>query len=152
MIDTERLPFGAESILVSRMRRLAPEMVIVSLLPARMRIDPGKYALVRAIAGKNYDWRFLKKLPVMVLCNQEHARIGLFEKLCVEASPIHAWFHDEQRGFDVRYLPTADSLVRDQSTWEWELEFSSFIQSQNREWSTWLESAIREQAYVQHTS
>lgn len=153
MIDTERLPFGAESILVSRMRRLAPELVIVSLLPARMRIDPGSYALVRAIAGKTYDWRFLKKLPVMVLCNQEHARIGLFEKLCAEASPVQAWFYDEQRGFDVRYLPTPDSVLRDdQSTWEWELEFSSFMQFQNREWAEWVGAAIREQSYVQHTA
>lgn len=152
MIDTGKLPFGAESILVSRMRRLAPEMVIVSLLPARVRVTAGQYAFVRAIPGKDYDWRFLKKVPVMVLCNQEHARVGLFEQLCREASPVQAWFYDEQRGFDVTYLPTADSVIRDQSTWEWQLDFQPMLRLQNHEWAEWIESSVKEVWHVQHHS
>ena len=149
MIDATRLPFGGESILVSRMKRLAPEMVFISLLPVRVRMNVEPYAFVRAIPGKDYDWRFLKRLSVFVVCNQEHANIGIFEKLCKEAYPVKVWFFDESRGFDVMYLPTPESIERDDSSlWDWRLEFTEFSQFENAEWSEWIETAVGGVSYV----
>lgn len=142
VIDPVKLPFGGESILVSRMKKLAPEMVFISLLPARVRFNVEPYAFVRAIPGKDYDWRFLKRLSIFVVCNQEHANIGVFEKLCKEAYPVKVWFHDEQRGFDVMYLPTPESIEREDSAlWDWRLDFSEWTQFENAEWSEWIERA-----------
>lgn len=145
MIDSTRLPFGGESILLSRMRKLAPEMVLVSLLPARIRFDVSPYAFVRAIPGKDYDWRFLKKLSVLVVCNTEHATIGVFEKICREAFPVKAWFYNERKGYDVMHLPTPESVMRDDSAqWEWRLSFDAFMDFENAEWIEYFDRAIGE--------
>lgn len=149
MIDPIKLPFGGESILLSRMKRLAPEMVFVSLLPARVRFNVKPYAFVRALPGKEYDWRFLKRLSVFVVCNQEHAGIGIFERLCREAHPVKVWFNDEGRGFDVMYLPTPESIERDDSSqWEWRLDFTEWGPFENAEWEEWLESAVEGGSHV----
>lgn len=149
MIDPTKLPFGGEAILLSRMRKLAPEMVIVSLLPARVRINVEPHALVRAIPGKDYDWRFLRKIPVMVLCNKEHATIGIFEKLCNVALPVQVWFYDERLGYNVLYLPTPESVERDDSsTWEWRLSFEPLMNFENAEWDEWFDHALGEVSYV----
>jgi len=148
MIDTSRLPFGGETILMSRMRKLAPEMVIVSLLPVRQRLVVEPYALVRAIPGKDYDWRFLKKLHTMVVGNSGHARHGLFEQLCQEAQPVQAWFVDEVKGYDVSYLPTPDSVERPREQWVWKLDFFPFFDSMNEEWALWMHDAMLDGMHV----
>ena len=148
MIDPAKLPFGGETILMSRMRKLAPEMVVVSLLPARLRMNVEPYAFVRAIPGKDYDWRFLKKLPTIVVCNADQARLGLFEQLCAEASPVQAWFYDEAQGYDVSYMPAAESVERPREQWVWELEFSSWFKSMNEEWAIWIHDSMSESAHV----
>lgn len=153
MIDSQHLPFGAESILVTRMRKLAPELVVISLLPPRVRFDTGPYAFVRAIPSKTYDWRFLRKLEVLVVCNQEHARIGLIEKLCKEASRVTVWFLDESRGFTARYYPTAESVMLDDSRlWQWQLTLEPLMRFEEVEWTEWLAGAVKEVNYVQHHS
>ena len=153
MIDATKLPFGGESILLSRMRKLAPELVIVSFLPPRVRFNVAPHAFVRAIPHKDYDWRFLRKLHVMVVCDKEHATVGIFEKLCRVAFPVQAWFHAERKGYDVSYLPTAASVERaDSKTWEWNLTFEPFMEFQNREWGDLFEGSMGEFRHVQHHS
>lgn len=149
VIEPTRLPFGGESILVSRMRKLAPEMVVVSLLPPRIRFSVSPYAFVRAIPGKQYDWRFLKKLAVMVVCDKEHATVGIFEQLCREAFPVKAWFHSERRGYHVMNLPTIESIEREDSrTWDWRLNFDVLHEAECAEWREYFERAIGEFAHV----
>ena len=150
MIDSVKLPFGGESILISRMRKLAPEMVIVSFLPPRIRFSVAPYAFVRAIPGKDYDWRFLKKLQVMVVCNAEHATLGVFEKICREAFPVRAWFHSERKGYSVNYMPTIESVqTRDDSrTWDWHLQFEPYMPFENAEWDEFFDQAISEYSHV----
>ena len=152
-LDTTRLPFGGEAILLSRMRKVAPKMVVISLLPARFRFTVEPYAFIRAIPGKNYDWRFLKKLETMVVCKQEHFTGGFFEQICREASPVRAWLIDERKGTDVHYWPTPESVEREDSrTWEWQLNFHPFIDCQNRDCGSWVDSCVKEVGYVQHHS
>lgn len=152
-MDTTRLPFGGEAILLSRMRKVAPKMVILSLLPTRFRFSVEPYALVRAIPGKNYDWRFLKKLEVMVVCNQESLNSGFFEQLCKEAMPVRAWLYDERKGTDVYLWPTDESAQReDIKSWVWELRFDPFLDFQNRDWAVWMDEKVKEVGYVQHHS
>lgn len=148
MIDSTKLPFGGETILMSRMRKLAPEMVFVSLLPARQRMVVDPYAFVRAIPGKEYDWRFLKKLHTVVVCNANQARLGLFEQLCAEANPVQAWFVDEVRGYDVSYLPTPESIERPREQWVWTLDFFPWYATMNEEWALWIHDSMIEGAHV----
>ncbi len=148
MIDAEKLPFGGETILMLRMRKRAPEMVFVSLLPARQRMNVEPYAFVRAIPGKDYDWRFLKKLHTVVVCNADQARLGLFEQLCSEASPVQAWFADEVQGYDVTHLPTPESIERPPQQWIWTLDFYPWFQSMNDEWAAWIHESMSEGAHV----
>lgn len=148
MIDSTKLPFGGETILMLRMRKLAPEMVFVSMLPARQRMNVEPYAFVRAIPGKDYDWRFLKKLHTVVVCNANQARLGLFEQLCAEASPVQAWFADEVQGYDVSYLPTPESIERPREQWVWTLDFFPWFKSMNEEWAMWIHDSMSESAHV----
>jgi hypothetical protein len=125
-----------------RLRKLAPETTVVSLLPARQKLSVEPYAFVRAIPNKEYDWRFLKRLHVIVVCQTNHARVGLFEQICVEASPVQAWFVDESRGFDVRYLPDPKTIHKPESQWTWALDFDPWDPEANDEWEQWISAGM----------
>lgn len=148
MIDRSKLPFGGEAILVSRMRKLKPERVFVSLLPVSTRINVEPYALVRAIPGKAYDWRFLVDIDTVVLCNQEQQSVALFEQLAQLAKPLSAWFVDEECGYDVFRHPTEESLDKDVKDWVWKLDFHPWYKQMNSEWRVWMMESLGASHYV----
>lgn len=149
MIDRTKLPFGGETILVSRMRKLKPERVLVSLLPPSTRFNAEPYALVRAIPGKKYDWRFLIDVDTTVVCNQAQQSLELFDELAQLCKPLSVWFVDEGCGYDIMRLPSADTLDLGPSNWVWQLEFSKWYKTQNKEWGAWMDESLGMQ-YVQH--
>ena len=148
MIDRSKLPFGGEAIMLSRMRKLKPEHVFVSLLPPSARLSVEPYALVRAIPGKQYDWRFLIGVTTTIICKQEHQSLELFDQLAQLSKPLSVWFVDEGRGYDIYRLPTDDSLDCDPKDWKWKLDFSDWYKDMNNEWRIWMQDALGADQYV----
>lgn len=150
MIDRSKLPFGGESILVSRMRKVKPEKVFVSLLPASVRLNVEPFALVRAIPTKTYDWRFLHQVDTVIVCNQEQQSVQLFDQLAQQCKPLAVWFLDEKVGYDIYRLPDPGSIEgRSPEDWKWTLDLTPWHRSMNTEWLDWMEQTV-EGSYVQH--
>jgi hypothetical protein len=141
------LPYGAEAIIASRLRGRAPAMVMLSLLPARYRFNAGPFSFVRAIPGRSYDWRFLRKIETMVVTDVM-PEPGFLEGLCKQAFPVRIWVLGSDVGATVIYLPTLESVSReDGSRWDWRLSFESMLPFQNRDWGSWFATAVEDMAH-----
>ena len=129
-------------------RKLKPERVFVSLLPTATRMNVEPYALVRAIPGKQYDWRFLIDIDTVVVCKQEQQSMELFHSLAKLSKPLSLWVVDEECGYDLMRLPTAETLNLDPKDWEWSIEFSPWYKSENEEWRLWMIDSLGMDQYV----
>jgi hypothetical protein len=123
-------------------------MVMLSLLPARYRFNADPYAFVRALPGRTYDWRFLRKIETMVVTDTM-PEPGFLEGLCRQAFPVRLWVLGRDVGATVMYLPTLESVSRgDSSTWDWRLSFEPMLSFQNYEWNQWFATAVEDMAHV----
>lgn len=96
------LPYGAESILTLRKNGRRPaEMVLVSLVgPLYGETNP----VVIAKAVRQYDWRFLIDLEVLVVTNEIEDRHTIRQTIgalkAVSPSYLGLWFGDRQNGIN----------------------------------------------------
>lgn len=141
MIDTTKLPYGGERIWMLRKLKRKPERIVVSLLPPNYRVRFEPYHLVKPIVGKKYDWRFIVGCEVTIVCYSHQCSLPLCEDLLL-SNPTHlsAFFIDEALGYDITRLPTEDSVDLDQHRWVYELSFDSWLSTENRDWSEFIES------------
>jgi hypothetical protein len=137
---TQPLPYGGQVIVQQRLRKLAPQKVVVSFLPMWIPIDVEPYSLVRAAVGRDYDWRFLYKLDVLILCESKTVQPPLLEQLCKTAKTVSAWIANEKKGYDIAYLPTYDSVMKMKSfdDLKYALDITAWSSSEIREYNRWL--------------
>lgn len=136
MIDP--LPFGGELILSHRLKNLAPQMVLVSTLGMGVNFDAGGCALVKCLAQKKYDWRFLKNIPVLMLGESLRGHADLLQDMCGVASSVKAFFVDKRVGYDVWFFPLDEMLHLPPKSWTYRLELDLFEPALSRSWETWV--------------
>ena len=140
MIDP--LPFGGEVILSHRLRNLAPELVLVSTLGLGVNFDSGDCALVKCLAQKKYDWRFLKNIPVFLLCQSIRGHADLLQDMCRIASSVKAFFVDQQAGYDVWFFPLDETLHLPPKSWTYRLELAPCESALSRSWGIWVSEGL----------
>jgi hypothetical protein len=106
------VPYGGQDIVQQRLRKLAPAKVVLSFLPTWVNLNVEPYPFVKAIVGRDYDWRFLFKLDVLILCQSTNVQPPVLEQLCKTANNVSVWITNENKGYDISYLPTYESAIK----------------------------------------
>jgi hypothetical protein len=96
---TARLPYGANAIVALRHAGKRPaDLVLVSLIGPLNEVNP----VVVAHPGRDYDWRFLVGLQVLVVAHSEQLAQDVRRVLnCLKALPARSltlWLADVQDG------------------------------------------------------
>lgn len=94
------LPYGGAEILALRRNGKRPaDMVLVSLIGPLLELNP----IVIAKPECAYDWRFLARLYVTVVCTTQTEKLSGTVKAIEAVNPdsLSVWFCDQQDGVNV---------------------------------------------------
>ena len=98
------VPYGAQEIIDTRMIGKRPaDMVLVSLVGPLREINP----VVVAKPGRDYDWRFLARLEVLIVASMAVDR-GAVKRVVDAVLPhkpgyLGVWFGDRQAGMNIAF-------------------------------------------------
>lgn len=98
------LPYGGQEIATLRANRKKPaDMVIVSLVGPIREKNP----LVIAQPSRNYDWRFLSGLDVLIVANTsiDKSLVKRVSEAIAQFTPSYlgVWFNDAQNGLHLAW-------------------------------------------------
>jgi hypothetical protein len=123
---------GAEPILSMRMSGQRPASDVVISTVGQMPVD----FLIEADLDTDYDWAFLIDLNVWVVASTKapaaklRALLWAFRKH--RPKNLYLWLDDQQKGYQLFFLPKLESISRPIEQWQWEMEKQSLLKFQNK--------------------
>lgn len=125
------IPKNAEKIIDARLKGLRPEhMVLVSLEDALLSRNP----VVYANAAVAYDWRWVRDLDVCLYVKDADDWGALAKDIALQRPDYFAiWNHEGNWGARVWLIPTADDIGRPVRQWRYDIDFSIWMDFQNKD-------------------
>lgn len=128
------LPFGAWRILEARKKGKKPaDMVLVSFIG---KLENEANPVVQALPEMSHDWTWARGLVICFWTTpQEYTARHIIDCAKVQPAAIYLWDCANEKGYDISYLPTAESIHLPREKWDWKVVADRWIPYQERKFS-----------------